>query len=83
MEFVYCLCGILYHPKWHLCRNIYVMVVCYMMLEVLLNFAISFRLSSLPYNFVTRTSISHNYYRHFQSLLSSTIYGSSWGWLAW
>ena len=79
MEFVYCLCRILYHPKWHLCQNVHVMVVHYIMLEVLLNFAISFRLSSLPYNcfhFVTRTSIRHNYYRRFQSLLSSTIYNT-------
>ena len=56
MEVVYCLFGILYHPKWHLCQNV---VVHNMMLEVLLNFAISFRLKSLPYNcyhFVTMTS---------------------------
>ena len=37
-------------------------------------------LNSLPYNchyFVTMSSICHNYYRLFQSLLSSTIYGST------
>ena len=40
----------------------------------------SFRLNSLPYNcfyFVTMTSIHHNYYRRFQSLLSSSIYAAT------
>ena len=68
MEFVYCLCGILFYitPKWHLRQNIYVMERC----TLIRGIAQLFRLHYKCHYFLTMTSILHNYYRHFQSLLS-------------